>query len=114
MKKYNLVLLRKSFDLEINRAKLSKKSAARYQSWIRRYLIYCKNLGIEISNESILSFLQCYEVYSTRRQGYYALKFFSQKVIKKRDFIKIEETIKLNKKRKMSKKLLKHIFYNSE
>ena len=111
-KKYNLRTLRSSFDLEVNRAKLSPKSIARYQSWIKRYLRYCNNLGVEISNHSILSFLQGYETYSTRRQGFYALKFFSIRILKEKEFIRFKDTIKT--KKRASKKFLRFLYFNND
>ena len=115
IEKVKLKSLKISFDLEVSKSKLSRKSAARYQSWIRRYLKYCRNSGLEISNDSFCSFLKRYESYSTRRQGFYALKFFAIKVIKQKNFIEFGKTVKIktwNKKR--NKSFRKYLFFNQD
>ena len=114
LNKSNLKAVKINFDLEVNRSKLTRESASRYQSWVRRYLRYCKNIGVAISKESSCSFLQSYEAYSTRRQGFYALKFFFVKVLKFKEFINFKDTVKVktwNKKR--NKNYLKYLFFNN-
>ena len=87
-----LRILKTRFDFEVNKVKLSHDTTKRYQSWISRYLKYCRSQNIAISNESTLKFLKTYENCKTRRQGFYALQFFTLRVRKQRDFISFDET----------------------
>jgi hypothetical protein len=79
----NLHQLRHEFDQQCLRHKLSTKTALRYRAWIRRYLVFVKHCGSQISIESLVAFLRSYPAFTTRRQGFYALKFFFVAVLAK-------------------------------
>jgi len=92
LEKNKLKSLKENFNREVAKAKLTDSTITRYQSWIRRYLIYCKNHNLEINCNSSVSFLKNYQNYYTRRQGFYALRFLNVRVIRQKMFVRFENT----------------------
>lgn len=84
-----LVKLRKSFELAAASARFKASTKVRYRSWIRRYLAYCISLDISIDQSGAVAFLKSYKNYSTRRQGYYALRFLFLRVMKNQKFFSL-------------------------
>ena len=82
-KPYNYYSLRVKFNSETEKDKLSNSTISRYESWIRRFLKFCKRNNLEISSQSAEVFLNTYTNCNTRRQGYFALQFLFKKTIKK-------------------------------
>ena len=75
--------MREQFNSAVLTCRLSSSTAERYRSWIRRFLIYCRNLGLSITEEAASAFLTAYKSAYTRRQGYFALRFFFVKVLER-------------------------------
>jgi len=83
--------LRARFDVAASKHSLSSITISRYRSWIRRYIDLCRHAGLPSKNEAVASFLKTYESFYTRRQGYYALKFLLDVVMKHPNFPTLNE-----------------------
>lgn len=109
--KNNLAILKMGFEREISKNSTKYSTIQRYRSWIRRYIRFCLNLGLEINQDSALAFIKSYEIYTTRRQGYYAMKFLFNKILKVKMF-KLCDTYKEERKKKHNYcKSRKYLFF---
>jgi hypothetical protein len=108
-----LAEIRCEYDKVIVRKKLTSATNARYKSWIRRYLCYCKVTGVGVSLESSKFFLMDYSSPHTKRQGYFALKFFFCNVLKYSEYLDFGQCYPIKKARVNPWKRLKKIFYYS-
>ena len=93
MKSYELRKLRRKFDESIKSDGIKPATTVRYQSWIKRYLQYCIRIGIEISQASAISFLSTYKSENTKRQGYFALKYFFTRVLGDYSFFALTDLV---------------------
>jgi len=111
----DLKYLREQFDLASCRARLKRSTSKRYQSWIKRYLIYCRALGLVLSQENALAFLRTYSSPNTQRQGYYAMQFLFKNVLEQECFFDLSD-IQESKPRLSSRKRkwLKNFFTKDE
>ena len=73
--KNDLQLLRNVFVREVHKRRIRETTVTRYRSWIRRFLLHCRALGVSPDKDSALYFLRTYESRHSQRQGYFALKF---------------------------------------
>lgn len=78
-----LEMMRKQFDSAVSTYRLSASTTKRYRSWIRRFLIHCRKHGQQVTEKSAYTFLTSYSSAHTRRQGYFALRFFFTKALEK-------------------------------
>lgn len=108
--KNNLAILKVRFEKEVSKCSKSDSTIKRYKSWIRRYIRFCMHLGLEINEESALSFIKSYEIYTTRRQGYYAIKYLFKKVLKAKIF-DLSYTYKEEQRKKYNYKNRKWFFF---
>ncbi len=82
----NLRQLRYDFEEACLKSRMSESTKIRYQSWIKRYISHCKRNSKEVNINSCIYFLNTYEKFSTKKQGFYALKFLFTKVLKIENF----------------------------
>ncbi len=68
--------LRARFDAAGKAHALSPATTLRYRSWIRRFIVFCRRHHLPLTSESVQAFLQTYRSRTTRRQAFFALKFF--------------------------------------